>query len=215
MFKVIEVEKIRSGKNIRNEMDDGINELMQSIQVNGLINPILVKRIAGGKYEVIAGHRRFEAVKRLRQDFIECNIVEEELSDKDVVLQQIAENVQRKDMSAVELVDCFDDLKNRFGVKQYQIAKLFNKSDKWVSYQYSAVKMLDQMYGDKSVIPEDVKKKTASQIKNTAKKKMSGDDENILCKGMSVKVKGHVYTITCVNNATENALRKFIETRKL
>ena len=79
MFKVIEIDKIKSGKNIRNEMDDGINELMQSIQANGLINPILVKRIAGGKYEVIAGHRRFEAVKRLLQDFIECNIAEDEI----------------------------------------------------------------------------------------------------------------------------------------
>ena len=215
MFKVIEVEKIRSGKNIRNGMDDGINELMQSIQVNGLINPILVKRIAGGKYEVIAGHRRFEAVKRLRQDFIECNIVEEELSDKDVVLQQIAENVQRKDMSAQELVDLFDDLKNRFSVKQNQIARMFNKSDTWVTNQYQAVKLLNSMYGDKTEIPEEMKTKTACQIKLAAKKKMSGDVENILCKGMSVKVKGHVYTITCVNNATENALRKFIETRKL
>ena len=215
MFKVIEVEKIRSGKNIRNEMDDGINELMQSIQANGLINPILVKRIAGGKYEVIAGHRRFEAVKRLRQDFIECNIAEDYMSDKDVVLQQIAENVQRKDMSAQELVDCFDDLKQRFGVKQNQIARMFNKSDTWVTNQYQAVKLLNSMYGDKTDIPEEMKTKTAGQIKLAAKKKMSGDDENILCKGMCVKVKGHVYTITCVNNATENALRKFIETRKL
>ena len=215
MFKVIEIDKIKSGKNIRNEMDDGINELMQSIQANGLINPILVKRIAGGKYEVIAGHRRFEAVKRLRQDFIECNVAEDKMSDKDVVLQQIAENVQRKDMSAQELVDLFDDLKNRFGVKQNQIARMFNKSDTWVTNQYQAVKLLNSMYGDKTDIPEEMKTKTAGQIKLAAKKKMSGDVENILCKGMSVKVKGHVYTITCVNNATENALRKFIETRKL
>ena len=44
---------------------------------------------------------------------------------------------------------------------------------------------------------------------------MDGDTEIILCKGMSVKVKGHAYTITCTNNATENALMKFINSRKL
>ncbi len=65
MLKEIEVEKIESGKNIRNEHDDEIIELMQSIEKQGLINPILVQKKDKGKYEVIAGHRRFEAVKRL------------------------------------------------------------------------------------------------------------------------------------------------------
>ena len=55
----------------------------------------------------------------------------------------------------------------------------------------------------------------AGQIKYAAKKKMGADIEHVLCKGMSVKVKGHCYTITCVNNATENALREFINKRKL
>jgi len=215
MFKIIEVEKIVNGKNIRCERDDEINELAKSIKENGLINPILVKKIAGGKYEVIAGHRRFEAVKRLRLPQIECNITESDLSEKDIVLQQIAENIQRKDMSAQELVDCFDDLKHRFGIKQNQIARIFNKSDTWVTNQYQAVSLLNKMYGDSGVIPEEMKKKTAGQIKLAASKKMGAEIEKIMCKGMSVKVKGHVYTITCVNNATENALMKFINTRKL
>ena len=73
--------------------------------------------------------------------------------------------------------------------------------------------MLNSMYGE--FIPEEAKKKTASQIKIAAKKQMGGDTETLICKGMSVKVKGHTYTITCVNNATENALIKFINARKL
>lgn len=212
MFKIIEMEKIISGKNIRNERDTDIQELADSIEVNGLINPIMVKPIGNGKYEVVAGHRRYEAVKRLGLPHIECNVTEE-TSERDLMIAQIAENVQRKDMSALEIVECFNELKERFGVKQYQIAKIFNKSDEWVSYQYSAVKMLNSMYGE--FIPEEAKKKTASQIKIAAKKQMGGDTETLICKGMSVKVKGHTYTITCVNNATENALIKFINARKL
>ena len=213
MFKIIETDKIVSGKNIRYEKDDEINELAKSIEENGLINPILVKRIAGGRYEVIAGHRRFEAVKRLRMQEIECNITDDIMTEKEVVFAQIAENIQRKDMSALELVDCFDDLKKRFGIKQNQIARYFNKSDTWVTNQYQAVKLLDKLYGGK--VPEEAQKKTAGQIKLEASKKMGEEIEKLLCKGMSVKIKGHTYTITCVNNATENALRKFIEARKL
>lgn len=213
MFKVIELEKITNGKNIRNEHDEEINELAKSIEENGLINPIYVKRIAGGKYEVIAGHRRFEAVKRLRLPYIECNVADDEKTEKDVLLAQIAENVQRKNMSAQELVDVFNDMKKRYGIKQNQIARYFNKTDTWVSNQYQAVKLLDSMYGKD--IPEDMQKKSAGQIKLAAKKFMNGEAEKVLCRGMSVKVKGHVYTITCTNNAAENALLKFINARKL
>lgn len=212
MFKIIEVEKIKSGKNIRNERDTSIQELADSIERNGLINPIMVKPIGSGKYEVIAGHRRFEAVKRLGLPHIECNVTDE-TSEKDLMLAQIAENVQRKDMSAQELVAIFDDMKKRYGVKQNQIARYFNKTETWVTNQYQAVKLLDSMYGGN--IPQDMQKKTAGQIKLAAKKQMNGDAEIILCKGMSVKVKGHAYYITCSNNAAENALLKFINARKL
>lgn len=211
MFKIIEVEKIKSGKNIRNERDTSIQELADSIERNGLINPIMVKPIGSGKYEVIAGHRRFEAVKRLGLPHIECNVTDE-TSEKDLMLAQIAENVQRKDMSALELVECFDEMKKRYGIKQNQIARLFNKSDVWVTNQYQAAKLLELQYGKD--IPEEVRKMGAGQIKYAAKKQMA-EIEHILCKGMEVKVRGHVYTITCVNNKTENALRDFIKARKI
>lgn len=211
MFKIIEVAKIKSGKNIRNERDTSIQELADSIERNGLINPIMVKPIGSGKYEVIAGHRRFEAVKRLGLPHIECTVTDE-TSEKDLMLVQIAENVQRKDMSALELVECFDEMKKRYGIKQNQIARLFNKSDVWVTNQYQAAKLLELQYGKD--IPEEVRKMGAGQIKYAAKKQMA-EIEHILCKGMEVKVRGHVYTITCVNNETENALRDFIKARKI
>ena len=211
MFKIIEVAKIKSGKNIRNERDTSIQELADSIERNGLINPIMVKPIGSGKYEVIAGHRRFEAVKRLGLPHIECNVTDE-TSERDLMLAQIAENVQRKDMSALELVECFDEMKKRYGIKQNQIARLFNKSDVWVTNQYQAAKLLELQYGKD--IPEEVRKMGAGQIKYAAKKQMA-EIEHILCKGMEVKVRGHVYTITCVNNETENALRDFIKARKI
>ena len=213
MLKEIEVEKIVSGKNIRNEHDEQINELMQSIEKQGLINPILVQKNNKGKYEVIAGHRRFEAVKRLQLPFIECNIVED-MSDREVLAAQIAENVQRKDMSAFELVETFEKIKAQFGINQKQLAKMFNKSEAWITNQYQAVRLINQQYGD-TRIPDAIKKKTAAQIRHDTEKAMLGNYEMIFCKGMKVKVVGHTYTISCGDNSAENALRKFIDARKL
>ena len=213
MLKLIEVTKIIQGKNIRTECDAEISELAESIEKQGLINPILVQKLESGQYEVIAGHRRFEAVKRLGLPYIECNIIEDDLSEKEVILTQIAENVQRKNMSAFELCETFDYLKEKLHINQKAIAKMFGKSDTWVTNQYQAVRALESEYG-KDHIPEEEKKKTVAEVKKDVAAKMNKDVEYIYCKGFKVKVVGHTYTISCVDNAAENALREFIGHRK-
>ena len=212
MQKLIEVSKIIQGKNIRTECDAEISELAESIEKQGLINPILVQKLESGQYEVIAGHRRFEAVKRLGLPYIECNIVEDDLSEKEVILTQIAENVQRKNMSAFELCETFDYLKEKLHINQKAIAKMFGKSDVWVTNQYQALRMLETEYGKD--IPEDEKKKSYADIKKDVAAKMGKSVEWIYCKGMKVKVVGHTYTLFPTDNKAENALRKFIEGRK-
>lgn len=210
MLKVLEVSQIVQGKNIRNERDSEILELAESIEKQGLINPITVQKRDDGKYVVIAGHRRLEAVKRLGLPHIECNIFED-LNDKEIILAQIAENCQRKQMSAVELVDVFEDLKKRFNMNQSAIATRFGKSDTWVANQYQAVRLLASQYGEK--VPKAEKEKTAGQIKNDVKKMMAGH-ELIIAEGMKVQVIGHKYTIFCQTNEAENELRDFIKQHK-
>ncbi len=210
MLKVLEVSQIVQGKNIRNERDSEILELAESIDRQGLLNPITVQKRDDGKYVVIAGHRRLEAVKRLGLPHIECNIFED-LNDKEIILAQIAENCQRKQMSATELVDVFEDLKKRFNMNQSAIATRFGKSDTWVANQYQAVRLLASQYGEK--VPKSEKKKTAGQIKNDVKKKMAGH-ELIIAEGMKVQVIGHKYTIFCQTNEAENELRDFIKKHK-
>ena len=213
MLKVLNMDQIVNGKNIRNEKDAEITELAASILAQGLINPILVKkREKDGKYVVIAGHRRYEAVKYLGLPHIECNIVDEDLNDKDIVLTQIAENVQRKNMSAWELVEVFDDLKRRHNLNQKQIGKMFGKSDVWVANQYQAVRQLDRMYGGN--IPEEAKKLSYGKVKAQMQDKMGIDKELIICAGMKIKVVGHTYHISCIDNKAENDLRAFIEKRR-
>ena len=210
MLKVLEVSQIVQGKNIRNERDSEILELAESIDRQGLLNPITVQMGKKGKYEVVAGHRRFEAVKRLGLPHIECNIVND-LNEQEIILAQIAENCQRKQMSACELVDVFEDLKKRFHLNQRAIATKFGKSEAWVTNQYQAVKLLASQYGEKA--PKEEKKKSAGQIKYEAKKKMAGQ-ELIIAEGMKIQVIGHKYTIFCQTNEAENELRDFIMSHK-
>ena len=61
---------------------------------------------------------------------------------------------------------------------------------------------------------ESEKKKTTAQIRKDAREKMGRTQELIFCKGFKVKVVGHTYTISCVDNAAENALREFIGRRR-
>ncbi len=89
MLKLLEMSQIVNGKNIRNEHDNEIAELAESIEKQGLINPILVQKRSDGKYVVIAGHRRYEAVKRLGLPHIECNVFED-MNESDVILAQVA-----------------------------------------------------------------------------------------------------------------------------
>ena len=210
MLKVLEVSQIEQGKNIRNERDSEILELAESIDRQGLLNPITVQMGKHGRYVVIAGHRRFEAVKRLGLPHIECNVVND-LNEKEIILAQIAENCQRKQMCAAELVDTFEDLKERFHLNQRAIATMLGKSDTWVSNQYQAVRLLASQYGEK--VPKSEKKKTAGQLKYDAKKKMAGS-ELIIAEGMKIQVMGHKYTIFCQTNEAENALRDFIKSHK-
>ena len=213
MLKTLEMSQIVNGKNIRNEKDSEITELAASILAQGLINPILVqKRAKDGKYVVIAGHRRYEAVKYLGLPHIECNIIDDDLNDKDILAAQIAENVQRKNMSAWELVEVFDDLKRRHNLNQKQIGKMFGKSDVWVANQYQAVRQLDSMYDGN--VPAEAKKLSYGKIKAQAQEKMGIDTEYILCSGMKIKVVGHTYHISCIDNKAENDLRAFIEKRR-
>lgn len=211
MLKVLEVSKIVQGKNIRNEHDNEIAELAESIDRQGLLNPILVQKRDDGNYVVIAGHRRFEAVKRLGLPHIECNIAEG-LSERDILEAQVAENVQRKQMSAWELVQIFEDMKKHKNLNQHAIATIFNKSDAWVANQYEAVQLLEAQFGEK--IPKSAKKMTTGQIRSQTKKAMGRQKKIIICEGMRIEVLGHKYTIFCSDMDSETALREFIDSRK-
>lgn len=95
----IPVNNIIVKKRIRQDLGD-LSKLMESIRTHGQINPILIN----SKRELIAGQRRLEAIKRLGWKNIEVHITDVS-SDADELELEIDENLQRRNLSAVELSD--------------------------------------------------------------------------------------------------------------
>lgn len=212
MLKLIPIEKLTSTVNVRNKRDDEIQNLVDSIRTNGLISPISVRETDNGKYEIVAGHRRYLALKRLNEPFVECNILENIDSLTDVYRVQLAENIQRKDMSPPEYVEMFEKLKKEYKFTSAKLALFLNKSQSWVNQQYLAVKILKDEYGDDGNVPEKYKNKSAAFIEkhhyeDTSERKLFSG------KGFTCVVKGHKYQILCTELEFENDLREFLKER--
>lgn len=207
MLKIIALDKIYSSSNVRQEQDDTILELMKDISANGLLQPIVVRKV-GDKYEVIAGHRRLLAVRNLGEPDIECNVLED-ISDKDRIIIQLSENLQRKQMSAWELCEAFDVIKEKYNCTDVQIANLLHKPTNYVADQRYAVKLLNEKYGGN--IPEDKKKLSSGVIKSGMKKKKVGNSQTYHCNGFTYTTKGHSIIVSCGNFEFENALYAFLK----
>ena len=149
MTREIPLSRILYGTNVRSERDEDIIELAKSIEAHDILQPLVV-RPKGNKYEVICGHRRLKALQLVGGDILVPCIIREDIPDSEVLKVQLEENIQRKQMSAIELVEAFDKIKaqSRVKVTNERLATMLNKSVSWILNQYYAVKNIEKVYGD-------------------------------------------------------------------
>jgi len=105
--------------------ETALEELAQSIAARGVLQPILV-RPHGRNYQIVAGERRWRAAQRARLH--EVPVIVRELDDADTFEIALLENIQRRDLNAVEEADAYKRLITEFGHTQEALAKLVNKS---------------------------------------------------------------------------------------
>jgi ParB family chromosome partitioning protein len=130
--------------------------LVTSIREHGLIQPILIRPLSNG-FEIVAGHRRYQACKSLRWRFIPCKI--REMTDKQAFEIQLSENIQRKSMDPIEEAEAFRRYVMDFGWGGVSdLANKIGKSEEYVSHRIQLLKL-----------PEEIKKKIASHILNVSK----------------------------------------------
>ena len=99
---------------------DALEELAASITENGLLQPILVRECGGGRYQIIAGERRFRASKIAGLTEIPAIIMDKD--DRKVAEIALIENIQREDLNPIEEAMAFRSLAEEYGLTQEETA---------------------------------------------------------------------------------------------
>jgi ParB family transcriptional regulator, chromosome partitioning protein len=143
------LEDIRPNpRNPRRSFPDAeLDELAASIRGKGLIQPVVVRRVAGkpAPYEIVAGERRWRAAQRA--ELSEIPIVLVDVDDKTSLEFAIIENVQREDLNAIEEATGYQNLIDEYNYTQSELANSLGKSRSHITNTLRLLKL-----------PEDVKK---------------------------------------------------------
>ena len=110
--------------------DEGISELAESIRSQGLIQPIVVRRIAN-RYELIAGERRWRAVQKAGLSEIPAII--KEVNDESAAAMALIENLQREDLNPIEEAVAMSNLTKEFNWTHQEVADVLGKARATVS----------------------------------------------------------------------------------
>ncbi len=114
-------------KQPRKSFDEAaLSELAQSIQKHGVIQPLLVRPLPDGSYQLVAGERRWRA-SRLA-GLTEVPVVIKALSDEDAMALSLIENLQREDLNPIEEAEGYRQLMETFGLTQEEAAARVGKS---------------------------------------------------------------------------------------
>lgn len=124
----LRLSEIEPNKNQpRKEFDEqALSELADSIREHGIIQPLLVRPLPGGGYQLVAGERRWRAARML--GLAEVPVVVREMSETQVMEVALIENLQREDLNPLEEANGYKELMNACGLTQEQVAKRVGKS---------------------------------------------------------------------------------------
>ena len=125
---VLALERLRPGKyQPRTRMDEGsLYELAESIKSQGVMQPILVRPVAEGGYEIIAGERRFRAARLA--GLAEVPVLVKDVSDESAAVMALIENMQREDLNPLEEAQGLKRLTDEFGLTHEQAAQAVGRS---------------------------------------------------------------------------------------
>lgn len=123
--RLSEIEPNR-GQPRRNFDENALAELADSIREHGIIQPLLVRKMETGGYQLIAGERRWRAARMIGLD--EVPVVIREMSETEVLELALIENLQREDLNPLEEAAGYQELMSTYGLTQEQVSKRVGKS---------------------------------------------------------------------------------------
>jgi len=105
--------------------EDKLNELAQSIRANGLVQPLLLRRGANGRYQIVAGERRWRAAERA--GLSKVHAVVRNIPDSKLLELALIENIQREELNPIEEASAYQRLIHNLGLTQDEVAQQVGK----------------------------------------------------------------------------------------
>ena len=132
--------KAREDQPRKNFDDDSLEELATSIKADGVIQPIVVRKV-GDKYEIIAGERRFRASKLAGLEKVP--IVVKNVSDRKARELALVENIQREDLNPIEEAISLKTLMEEYKLTQQELSDILGKSRSYIANNLRLLNLSD------------------------------------------------------------------------
>ena len=142
--RLVPIDELDPNPNQPRQVMGDLSELMASIAEKGIIEPIIVRQ-RGGRFQIVAGERRYQAAVQV--GLREIPIVIREVDDNEIIEIALIENIQRKDLTAFEEAEALHSLAARCGYTHEDMARKLGKSRTSITESLSLTNM-----------PEDVQK---------------------------------------------------------
>ena len=144
---LVPVEKLVPNPNQprRDFQPEALQELAASIRTRGVIQPLIVRDLGDGRFEIVAGERRWRAAQLAQVH--ELPVIIRDFTDAEVIEVAIIENIQRADLNAIEEALAFRQLMDRFGHTQEKLAEALSKSRSHIANLLRLLQLPDDVQG--------------------------------------------------------------------
>ena len=141
LISEIKLSQIHPNPNQPRKLFDiaALNELAASISEKGLISPITVRKVKNG-YELIAGERRWRALKHLKKKTVPAYLIDT-ANSSDIMEMALVENIQREDLNSIEESEAYSVLNKKHGLSHEAIAKAVGKKRVTISNSLRLLKL--------------------------------------------------------------------------
>ena len=171
-----------------------LEELAQSIRSNGIIQPLLVRRVENGKYQLIAGERRWRAAQRAGLLKVPC--VVREIPDDKILELALIENIQRQELNAIEEAHAYRRLIETLGLTQEMVAQRVGRDRTFITNYLRLLRL-----------PEDIQLLVETEKISTGHARaLLGVDDPIIQRKLSNKIIQQSLSV----RETERAVKKII-----
>ncbi len=184
-LKDVPVDLIRRGKyQPRRDMDqEALQELANSIQAQGVMQPIVLRPVGEGKYEIIAGERRWRATQLAGLDSIPALV--REVPDEAAIAMALIENIQREDLNPIEEALALQRLQQEFELTQQQVAEAVGKSRTTVTNLLRLMSLRDDV---RTLLEHgDLEAGHGKALLGLPGEDQSAAARNVVAKGLSVR----------------------------